>query len=413
MYLATPRRMPPPVDLHGTILIADDDPSFRDLLGAILSDAGHEVIAVEAKAAAYDRAVLDQPDIILSDINAPTMHGFQFIDWLQASPFTRHIPVLFVSGFSDQDTIRAALERGAVGYVTKPFDVQRLLATLRRVMVEYPVVRWERNAPFPDDGGEWEAIQYREWPFLQSCVHRLARHAPVRTLLMEDPQEWTVDVLVEAGQALLALRLLRSFDRHPVPHYHVHAFKRALQKAGIDRGVLYTFFDPTPFARLSARLLGIDLMPLADTARLLRQGMLAETLPAARHPFLELARRTETDAVDIRFAPFVRRLREELESLNNCTLALADEGRELRTGQTRRVFLTVTDDGSLTFTATDPAARFHVSQSDFYDLLARLWMQRRLRPTELSQQEFDRSCLFALFSRLPSLRCEQQEILLP
>jgi HAMP domain-containing protein len=230
---------------------------------------------------------------------------------------------------------------------------------------------------------------------------------------MEDPQEWTVDVLVEAGQALLALRLLRSFDRHPVPHYHVHAFKRALQKAGIDRGVLYTFFDPTPFARLSARLLGIDLMPLADTARLLRQGMLAETLPAARHPFLELARRTETDAVDIRFAPFVRRLREELESLNNCTLALADEGRELRTGQTRRVFLTVTDDGSLTFTATDPAARFHVSQSDFYDLLARLWMQRRLRPTELSQQEFDRSCLFALFSRLPSLRCEQQEILLP
>jgi len=401
------------MDLHGKILIADDDPSFRDLLAAILSDAGHEVIAVGAKADAYDRAVIDQPDIILSDINAPTMHGFQFIDWLQSSPATNHIPVLFVTGFSDEETIRSALDRGAVGYITKPFEVPRLLATMVRVMEEYPVVRWEPHAPFPDDAGEWQGIQYREWPFIEHCLQGLLQRAPVRTLLLEEPQEWTTDLLFEAGSALVGLRLLRTYDRHPVAHYHVHAFKRALQRAGLDRGFLYTFLEPTPFARLSARLLGIELMGLRDTARLLRAGMLAEHTPKARHPFEALVRSIEASLIDVRFAPFVRRLREELESLNNSTLAVRDEHDDTAGGAERLVFLSVTDDGALTFTATNPSASFHVSQSDFYDLLARLWMQRRLKGNELSGEAFDRSCLLALFSRLPSLRCQEQEVHLP
>ena len=401
------------MDIHGKILIADDDSSFRDLLSAILSDAGHEVISVAGKAEAYDRVVVDQPDIVLSDINAPTMHGFQFIDWLLASPLTSRIPLLFVSGFSDEETIRTALNRGAVGYITKPFDVPRLLATMVRVMEEYPVVRWEEQAPFPDDSGEWQKIQYREWPFVEGCVHDLLAHSPVRTLLMERPREWTMDVLVEAGAALVGVRILRTFDRNPVPHYHVHAYKRALQRAGLDRGVLYTFLEPTPFARLSARLLGIELMGLQETARLLRSGLLAGNIPHSHHPFGELLRTTQTSMVDVRFAPFVRRLREELESLNNRTLSVREERTEDSAGVERLVFLNVTDDGTLTFTSSNPSSSFRVSQSDFYDLLARLWMQRRLKTTELSSAPFDRSCLLALFSRLPSLRCQEQEIQLP
>jgi len=399
------------MDLHGKILIADDDPSFRDLMSAILADAGHDVISVGAKAEAYDRAVLEQPDIILSDINAPTMHGFQFLDWLQASPATSRIPVLFVTGFADEETIRIALNRGAVGYITKPFEVSRLLATMIRVLEEYPVVRWDTQAPFPDDAGEWEGIQYREWPFIEHCAQEIALHAPVRTLLLEEPQEWTIDMLFEAGQSLVGLRLLRTFDRQPVPHYHVHAYKRALQQAGLDRGLLYTFLRPTPFARLSARLLGIELMGLPETVSLLRGAVLAEHLPPSRHPLQGLAVSTESSRVDVRFAPFVRRVREELEVLNNSTLSLRDD-REPE-GTERLVFLTVTDDGALGFTATNPTASLQVSQSEFYDLLARLWMQRRLSATELSQRSFDRSCLLALFSRLPSLRCIEQEVHLP
>ena len=390
------------MNLQGKILIADDDASFRDLLSAILTDAGHEVIAVEAKAEAYDRVVVEQPDIVLSDINAPTMHGFQFIDWLLASPATSRIPVLFVSGFSDEETIRAALDRGAVGYITKPFDVQRLLATMIRVMQEYPVVRWDQQAPFPDNSGEWQEIQYREWPFFEGCVENLILQSPVRALLMQRPQDWTLDVLVEAGTSLVGLRILRTYDRNPVPHYHVHAFKRALQSAGLERGILYTLLEPTPFARLSARLLGIELKGLPDTARLLRAGFLAgQHTPHSCHPFGEIVRRTETSLVDARFAPFVRRLREELETLNNSTLAVRDERPEGLAAGERLVFLNVTDDGTLTFTASNPSDSFQVSQNEFYDLLARLWLQRRLTTTELSTEAFDRSCLLALFPAFP------------
>jgi hypothetical protein len=300
-----------------------------------------------------------------------------------------------------------------VGYISKPFDVSRLLATMLRVMEEYPLVHWEPQSPFPDDAGEWKSLQYREWPFIEHCVQGLVRNAPVRTLLMEEPQEWTMDMLFEAGTSLVGLRVLRTYDLKPVPHYHVHAYKRALQRAGLERGFLYTFLEPTPFARLSARLLGIELMGLSDTVTLLRAGMLAEHIPLGRHALNGLAHATEASLVDVRFAPFVRKLREELELLNNSTLPLRTEQQEAPAGAERLVFLSVTGDGALTFTSANPSASFQVSQSEFYDLLARLWMQRRLRSSELGEESFDRSCLLALFSRLPSLRCEEEEVHLP
>lgn len=112
----------------GNILVVDDTIANLRLLSSILSERGYVVRPAPSGALALKAIELSPPDLIILDVNMPDMNGFEVCARLKLQPETRGIPIIFVSAMGDiEDKIRA-FRAGAVDYVTKPFQVEEVLA---------------------------------------------------------------------------------------------------------------------------------------------------------------------------------------------------------------------------------------------------------------------------------------------
>lgn len=118
------------------ILIIEDEQPIRENLVRFLGMEGFEVFsAVDGEAGiALAREIL--PDLVVCDILMPRKTGLEVIDVLKASPETDKIPCIFLSASADEADLQAGLTRGAATYLTKPFTLSGLLATIRRFLPE-------------------------------------------------------------------------------------------------------------------------------------------------------------------------------------------------------------------------------------------------------------------------------------
>ena len=110
------------------ILIVDDTPANLRLLSQMLAEHGHSVRAVTSGGRALASAKLSRPDLVLLDIKMPEMDGYEVCERLKADGQTRDVPVIFISALDElQDKVRA-FAVGGVDYITKPFQVEEVLA---------------------------------------------------------------------------------------------------------------------------------------------------------------------------------------------------------------------------------------------------------------------------------------------
>ena len=117
------------------VLFVDDDPVMRRLGEHALSDLGGMVVATVADGAeALAEVNRAAPDAILLDYLMPGMNGAEVLALLQASPATRSIPVVFLTGVDDEDELRKLVADGAAGCLVKPFDPGTLAEDLRTVL---------------------------------------------------------------------------------------------------------------------------------------------------------------------------------------------------------------------------------------------------------------------------------------
>ena len=101
-----------------SVLVVDDDASFRDLAARVLSGWGLEVVGEAATIAdALDRAAELRPDVALVDIGLPDGDGFALTQRLRALPWP--IRVVLISSDADRATAPAALRAGAAGFIPK------------------------------------------------------------------------------------------------------------------------------------------------------------------------------------------------------------------------------------------------------------------------------------------------------
>ncbi|MDR6199377.1 two-component system KDP operon response regulator KdpE [Microbacterium sp. SORGH_AS428] len=127
------------------ILVADDDPQLVRALRITLAAHGYDVVAAADGAAAITLAAQSHPDIVLLDLGMPHLDGVQVIEALRG--WTR-APIIVVSGRTGSADKVDALDAGADDYVTKPFQIDELLARLRALgrraaaSVDDPVVRF-------------------------------------------------------------------------------------------------------------------------------------------------------------------------------------------------------------------------------------------------------------------------------
>ncbi|MDC0678955.1 response regulator [Sorangium atrum] len=116
---------------EGTILVVDDMPANLALLVDHLESAGHQALAAEDAEAALKRASLMRPDLILLDVVMPGIDGFETCRRLKAAEGTRDIPVIFMTCLGEVADKLVGFEAGGVDYITKPFEIEEVLARIR------------------------------------------------------------------------------------------------------------------------------------------------------------------------------------------------------------------------------------------------------------------------------------------
>lgn len=113
------------------VLIVDDQPDTLSMLNDTLDEAGLKVlVALEGEQALMIAGNL-VPDVILLDAIMPNMDGFETCRRLKENPDLAHIPVIFMTGLSDSESVLKGFEAGGVDFVTKPIIADQLIARIK------------------------------------------------------------------------------------------------------------------------------------------------------------------------------------------------------------------------------------------------------------------------------------------
>jgi two-component system, chemotaxis family, chemotaxis protein CheY len=107
-----------------TVLIVDDSSVMRKIVERALRQAGLEVTKVlEAGSGREGLEALgrERADLIVSDINMPSMDGLEFLRQMQSHGLARGAPIVMITTESGEEHVREALAAGAQGYIRKPF----------------------------------------------------------------------------------------------------------------------------------------------------------------------------------------------------------------------------------------------------------------------------------------------------
>ena len=116
------------------ILVADDEPDIVDTLKIRLEAADFEVITAYDGLEALNKAREEQPDLIILDVMLPKLDGFQVSRLIKFDEKYSGTPILMLTAKTQEKDKVTGLKMGADGYITKPYDPQELLRTVRSLL---------------------------------------------------------------------------------------------------------------------------------------------------------------------------------------------------------------------------------------------------------------------------------------
>lgn len=117
------------------ILAVDDSAAMRQMVNVTLEAAGHEVLSAsdgdEALELARQGAAVD---LVITDVNMPRMDGISFCRELRRLPHYKGVPLLMLTTEASREKRMTGKKAGATGWIVKPFNPERLLATIEKVL---------------------------------------------------------------------------------------------------------------------------------------------------------------------------------------------------------------------------------------------------------------------------------------
>jgi two-component system NtrC family response regulator len=113
------------------IVVVDDEPAQRELIGGFLRKQGHDVLPAANGAEALDRVRSRQVDLVLSDCRMPGMSGPELLLALRA--VNPEIPLILMTAYGTVETAVQAMKDGAADYLSKPLDLEELLVRVAKV----------------------------------------------------------------------------------------------------------------------------------------------------------------------------------------------------------------------------------------------------------------------------------------
>lgn len=116
------------------VLVIDDNPDLLDIVDAILSNSGYIVAKAQSGENGVQVAKALHPDLILLDINMPRMDGWEVLSLLKGQNETKNVPVAIFSVRTDLRDKMMGFQRGAVDYISKPFQYNKLTEKIEKIL---------------------------------------------------------------------------------------------------------------------------------------------------------------------------------------------------------------------------------------------------------------------------------------
>ncbi len=117
-----------------TILIVDDEPAIRDMIGITLDLAGFNSVSAETAHQAHVAIVDNRPDLVLLDWMLPGGSGIELARRLKRDELTSSLPIIMLTAKTSEDNKVQGLDVGVDDYVTKPFSPRELVARIKAVL---------------------------------------------------------------------------------------------------------------------------------------------------------------------------------------------------------------------------------------------------------------------------------------
>ncbi|WP_010544523.1 putative bifunctional diguanylate cyclase/phosphodiesterase [Sphingomonas elodea] len=193
-----------------TILIVDDNPVNVGVVVDHLEGEGYQVLVALGGYEALERVRFARPDLILLDVMMPDLDGLQVCRRLHADPPTRDIPVIFMTALADVTDKIAAFEAGGVDYVSKPFQLEEVLARVRTHLA-LRRARQDLEAHTAVLEAEIEARRAAEQALRYLALHDPLTGLPNRTMLMDRLQQAIAQARRDQRQVGLLLMDLDHF----------------------------------------------------------------------------------------------------------------------------------------------------------------------------------------------------------
>ena len=133
-----------------TILVIDDDPSFRDLLQLHLLSAGHQVHTAKDPEEGIRSLLEDSADLILLDLDLPYLSGFEVLEALRSDPASQKIPIIVVTGRGDDEAYTRCHKIGVDGFLTKPLKKEQLIKAVAETLVAHSGIGRSAGKPGTD-----------------------------------------------------------------------------------------------------------------------------------------------------------------------------------------------------------------------------------------------------------------------
>jgi two-component system response regulator AtoC len=131
-----------------TVLVVEDERKLRDALASAVTSAGHKAVTAAGVMDARERIQSEDVACVLLDIRLRDGDGLELLRELRQGPH-REVPVIMVTAYGDSERTIQAMRDGAFEYVTKPFDLDRLLALIERALKQYTLSRELPSGPIP------------------------------------------------------------------------------------------------------------------------------------------------------------------------------------------------------------------------------------------------------------------------
>ncbi len=119
---------------HKRVVLVEDDLDVAALVGRVVAGGGHQVEHFVDGGKALEALLREPPDLVVLDVDLPTLDGIAILGRLRSEPATRGVPVLMLTSHDADEDVVLALELGASDHVAKPFEVAVLNARIRNLL---------------------------------------------------------------------------------------------------------------------------------------------------------------------------------------------------------------------------------------------------------------------------------------